>query len=89
MKLSLKINMDVVNCVLLVIILILVIVCCFKREKFSAPSGNDAGITNKTIASGNFNGGNEIQNQKAGNQSYVSKTNYNGPQGGTNVPHPP
>jgi len=37
---GLKINMDVVNCVLLVIILVLVIVCCVKREGFQAPSVN-------------------------------------------------
>jgi len=46
-----KINMDLVNCVLLVIILILVIVCCFKRERFGmveAPSGNAQGITQLT-----------------------------------------
>lgn len=41
---GLKINMDVVNCVLLVIILVLVIVCCVKREGFKDPSGVKGGV---------------------------------------------
>ena len=31
---GLKVNMDMVNCVLLVVVLVLVIVCCVNREKF-------------------------------------------------------
>jgi hypothetical protein len=29
-----KLNLDIVNCILLIVILVLVIVCCVKRENF-------------------------------------------------------
>jgi hypothetical protein len=40
---GLKINMDYVNCVLLVVILVLVIVCCVKREGFQGKMGGEHG----------------------------------------------
>jgi hypothetical protein len=65
-----KINMDLVNCVLLVIILILVIVCCFKRERFSAPGGNAQGFTKLTTGQAGSGAvpGNEVLGPNFGNQ---------------------
>ena len=51
---GLKINMDVVNCVLLVVILVLVIVCCVKREGFQRinndTSNNDNSFKTNQVA---------------------------------------
>lgn len=52
-----KINMDVVNCVLLVVILVLVIVCCVKREGFKAPPVNPGRVGNSQLSVGGQGGG--------------------------------
>jgi hypothetical protein len=53
-----KINMDVVNCVLLVVILVLVIVCCVKREGFKgvAPPVNPGRVGKSQLSVGGKRG---------------------------------
>jgi hypothetical protein len=57
---GIKVNMEMVNCALLVVILVLVVVCCVrKNENYEDPGGGDGGDQSLREIVGNVQLGNQ------------------------------
>jgi hypothetical protein len=71
---GLKVNMDMVNCGLLLVVLVLVVMCCVKRENFKVLSDGH-GLRGAKAASNNLRGG---VNQTGKYQAKLSTGHHRG-----------